>query len=223
MQTGCGYFSTGLGNFMDGELKDLTGSADRDSAFALGEWMGRRQAFGLIAGKAAAADVECLRRIRDEKLYRAKADDWDGYCRNYVGVTRSYADRLIRQLEEFGPNYFHLSQLARISADAYRQIAGSVDDDGIRFGGEKIAIIPENSQKLIEAVNALRTESGGGGRGGAKLSRKGVAKQRERLEASIAEMNRMLESGLAESEREELAAAVEAGMRELKLLSLLLT
>lgn len=182
--------------------------------------MGRRQAFGAIAGKTAAADVECLRRIRDEKLYRAKAEDWGSYCQKYIGVSQSYANRLIRQLEEFGPNYFHLSQLARISADAYRQIAGSVDDDGIRFGGEKIAIIPENSQKLIEAVNALRAESGDGGSGGAKLSRKGVAKQRERLEASIAEMNRMLESGLAESEREELAAAVEAGMRELRLLSL---
>jgi len=193
--------------------------ADNHTLFALGEWMGRRQAFGVIAGRTSAADVECLRRIRDEKLYRAKAEDWDSYCRKYVGVGRSYADRLIRQLEEFGPNYFQLSQVARISPDTYRQIAGSVHEDGIAYGGEKIAIVPENNQKLIEAVNALRAESGGCARGDFRLSRKGVAKQRDRLESSIAEMSRMLGNGLAESEREELAAAVESGMRELRLLS----
>jgi len=131
----------------------------------------------------------------------------------------SYVDRLIRQLEQFGPNYLHLSQVARISPEAYRQIAGSVDEDGIAFGGAKIAIVPENSQKLLDAVNALRAQSGGDGAAGPKRARKGIEAQRRRLESSIAEMNRMLEGGLEQIERNELAAAVHAGMRELKLLS----
>ena len=87
---------------------------------------GTQQAFGLIAGKAAAADVECLRRIRDDKLYRAKGLGWSEFCKEHVGITRAYADRLIKQLEQFGPNYFHLSQLIRISPEVYRLIAPAV-------------------------------------------------------------------------------------------------
>ena len=37
--------------------------------------MGRKQAFGLIASKTAAADIECLRSIREKKLFRAKGVD----------------------------------------------------------------------------------------------------------------------------------------------------
>lgn len=38
---------------------------------------------------------------------------WESYCRQDVGVTRTYANRLISYLEEFGPNYFHLGSLVR--------------------------------------------------------------------------------------------------------------
>jgi len=44
-----------------------------DEVYELGQWMGRKQAFSLVAGKTAAADVECLRHIREKKLYAAKA------------------------------------------------------------------------------------------------------------------------------------------------------
>ncbi len=118
--------------------------------------MGRKQAFGLIASKTAAADIECLRSIREKKLFRAKGVDWAEFCHQYAGVTRSYADRLIRHLEEFRPNYFHLSQIVRISPEDYRQIAPAVSDEGIAFGDVKIAISPENSQKLVEDVSELR-------------------------------------------------------------------
>src|SRR5215831_8008152 len=123
---------------------------EQKELYELGEWLGRKQAFGLIAARTAAADIECLRRIREQKLFHAKGVDWPEFCKRYVGVDRSYADRLIRQLEEFGPNYFHLSQIVRISPQDYKQSAGSVSEEGLAFGKETIPISPENSQKLVE-------------------------------------------------------------------------
>ena len=144
---------------MENNLRVLT-SQEEASTFELGEWLGRKQAFGLIAAKTAAGEVECLRRIREDKLYRAKGVDWIEFCQQYAGVTSSYANRLIKRLEEFGPSYFDLSSILRISADTYRQIARSISDDGIAFDGEKIAITPENRDKIAEAVQALREQAG---------------------------------------------------------------
>jgi hypothetical protein len=187
-----------------------------EDLYELGQWIGRKQAFGLIAARAAAADVECLRSIREKKLFRAKEVDWPEFCQQYVGVTRSYADRLIRHLEEFGPNYFNLSQIVRISPEDYRQIAPAVSDEGIAFGEVKIAISPENSQKLVEAVSELRAAIP------AKEPETGVAAARRRLETGIAALNDVLKSGLTDEERHELAQTVSVGLVKLNLLSLAL-
>jgi hypothetical protein len=206
---------------MGNNLEVLTSQVEEEPTYVLGQWIGRRQAFGLISAKTAAAEVECLRRIREGKLYRSKCDDWAEFCQKYAGITSSYGNRLIRQLEEFGPSYFDLSRIMRISADAYRQIAGSISDDGIAFGGEKIAITPENSDKIAEAVQALREQSEAEAVP-AKPAAKGIAAARRRLEACIAELTGMFEGGLGDSERAELATAVDAGMQDLRLLSVYL-
>jgi hypothetical protein len=187
-----------------------------EDLYELGQWIGRKQAFGLIAAKTAAADIDCLRSIREKKLYRAKEVDWAEFCQQYAGVTRSYADRLIRHLEEFGPNYFHLSQIVRISPEDYRQIAPAVSDEGIAFGDEKIAISPENSQKLVEAVSELRAAIP------AKEAESGVAAARRRLGVGIAALNQALKSGLTNEERVQLARTVNDGLTDLNLLSLAL-
>jgi hypothetical protein len=187
-----------------------------DAMYELGQWMGRKQAFSLMAGKTAAADVECLRHIREKKLYQAKGVDWTDFCKQYAGITRAYADRLIRQLEDFGPNYFNLSQIVRISADVYRQIAPAVSDEGIALGDEMIAISPENSQKLVEAVSELRAAIP------VKEVETGIGAARRRLEAGIAALNQVLKSGLSDEERLELAQTVSAGLVNLNLLSLAL-
>ncbi len=187
-----------------------------DGLYELGKWMGRKQAFSLVAGKTAAADVECLRHIREKKLYAAKSVDWTDFCKQYAGITRAYADRLIRQLEDFGPNYFNLSQIVRISADVYRQIAPAVGDEGITFGDEKIAISPENSQRLVEAVNELRAAIP------AKEVETGAGPARKRLQAGIAALNLAVKSDLSDEERQELAQTVSAGLTDLNLLWLAL-
>jgi hypothetical protein len=180
--------------------------------YELGQCMGRKQAFGLISARTAAADIECLRSIREKKLYRAKDVDWAEFCQQYVGVTRGYADRLIRHLEEFGPNYFHLSQIVRISPEDYRHIAPAVSDEGIMVGDEKIAISPENSEKLVEAVNELRAAIP------AKEVETGIGPARKRLQAGIVAVNQALRSGLSDEERQDLAQTVSAGLIDLNLM-----
>ena len=202
---------------MEDTLELLKEQSHDAELFDLGQWMGRKQAFGLISGKTAAADIECLRQIRDKKLYRVKGVDWAGFCQQYAGVTRSYADRLIRQLENLGPNYFHLSQIVRISAADYRQIAPLINEGGIAYGDEQIPISPENSPKIFEAVNALRSALPP-----KEEVPKGITAVRQRLESAIAALNRVLENELDDAEREELAETVSGGLIDLNLLALLL-
>ena len=164
--------------------------------------------------------MECLRQIRDGNLFRAKTNDWAEFCLKYAGVTSSYANRLIRQYDEFGPNYFDLSRIMRISADSYRKIAEAVSDDGIAFGGEKIPISPENTGKIAEAVKTLREQAGEAASDHPKPPESGVATARRRLLACVAEMTRLFEGGLEDGDRDELANAVSSGLLDLRLLSL---
>ena len=123
----------------------------------LGTWLGRKQAFAVVSGRCSAAGAECLRKIRDQKLYRACGVTWQVFCRDYAGMSRSLADQTIRQLEEFGPGYFRLAEVAKITPEQYRLIAPSVTDEGVTCGGETIAFAPENASRLAAAVEQLRT------------------------------------------------------------------
>jgi hypothetical protein len=124
--------------------------------FDLGTWLGMRRAFGMMAGRASAADAECLRRIRDDKLYTARAAKWEDFCEQYLGASRSQVNRMIHYLEEFGPEFFHLTELTRMSPDAYRAIAAQVKPEGLEFDGEMIPLLPQNAQRVTEAVTELR-------------------------------------------------------------------
>jgi hypothetical protein len=127
--------------------------------FELGTWVGRRQAFGLIANKCSAADAECLKQIRASKRYKSVAATWEQFCPSYLGLSRAHADKLIQQLEEFGSAYFELSQLVRIPEQAYRAISGAVVGHSVEYKGEKISISKENAHRIAEVVTLLRQES----------------------------------------------------------------
>ena len=122
----------------------------------LGMILGRNQAFGLMAGRSAAAQAACLREIRDKKLYRKRCPDWDQFCREHLHMGRSQANHVIQLLNEFGPDYFELSQLTRISPETYRAIQPALQDKTLHFEGEAIALIPENAAKVSAAVSQLR-------------------------------------------------------------------
>ena len=134
-------------------------SAHPDGAALLevGTWIGRHQAFGLIANKCSAADAACLREIRDNKHYRALGLTWDEFCSRHTGVDRRTADRLVEQLDEFGEAYFNLSQLMPIKIPVYRELASNVTGNILELDGQKIPITPEHAPQIIDAVRELRS------------------------------------------------------------------
>ena len=126
-----------------------------EDIFEIGAFTGRRQAFAALAGTCSAADAECLRRVRERRMYKALGLTWEGFCRERAGVSRVTADKLIRRLEEFGPVYFQLAQVTGIAESDYRRIAGSIRKEGLAFQGEVIPIQPEHAPRLTAAVGEL--------------------------------------------------------------------
>src|SRR5947208_6941126 len=113
----------------------------------LGVSLGQHHAFGLIAGKCSGAQAQTLKRVREEKLYLQCEPVWREFCPKYLGMSSSQADRIISYLDEFGPKYFQLAQLTRISAETYRAIAPAVQDGAIQVNGDAIDLAPENARK----------------------------------------------------------------------------
>jgi hypothetical protein len=122
----------------------------------LGTLLGRSQAFGLIAARCSAADAASLRQIRDEKSYRSVAKGWVEFCDRHLGMSHTHANRIIGYLEEFGPAYFEMVQFTGISPATYRTIAPAVQDHALLYDGQVIALLPENTEKLAQAVEQLR-------------------------------------------------------------------
>jgi hypothetical protein len=83
--------------------------------FDLGRLLGRREAFSSLAGRCTAAEAAQLREIRERKLYLGRATDWPEFCAQELHMSKDSANRLIRNLEEFGPSYFVLAQLTQVS------------------------------------------------------------------------------------------------------------
>lgn len=123
-----------------------------DLGFALGE----QHAFGLVAGRTAAAQAATLKRLRDEKKYKKVAPHWKDFCPRFLKMSGSQADKIIHLFDEFGPGYFEVAQLTRISADTYRAIAPSIKDGALHLKGEAIQLEPRNAQKVAQAVAELR-------------------------------------------------------------------
>lgn len=128
------------------------------SPVELGTRIGQAQAFGLIARRCSAAGAECLKRIKDDRSYESLGLTWDQFCSQHAGISRSYADKLIQRLNEFGEPYFQLSGLAQISPDAYRRLAPAVTEQGIEVDGETIPLTPENAPRIRHAIQTLRAD-----------------------------------------------------------------
>jgi hypothetical protein len=122
----------------------------------LGRLLGQREAFQVIAARCSAADANVMREIRDRKLYLGHAADWGEFCGKFMHISRENANRIIRLLDEFGPSYFEVSQITRISPKIYRAIAPAIQDHTIQHNGESIALVAENAEKISAAVHELR-------------------------------------------------------------------
>ena len=121
----------------------------------LGRLLGRREAFSIIAARCSAADAAHLKQIRQEKNY-LDCKDWDEFCGRHLHMSKESANRVIRLLETYGPQYFEVAQLTRISPETYRAIEPAIKDGALHTESEAIALIPENADKVAAAVAALR-------------------------------------------------------------------
>lgn len=190
--------------------------ADDQAAYDLGEMLGRREAFGMIAGRCSAADAECLRRMRDQKIYRSRATSWNGFCPKFLGMTSRHANRIIRTLEEFGPSYFELAQLTRITPEQFRAIAPAIRDRQIHTQGEAIALIPENAEKIAAAVAGLRR--GGTSRSAGKNDR--IEAVERRCGQVLAEIQRIVDGKPRGADKLLLRAAIRKAIVLLRLADL---
>jgi len=176
---------------------------DPKEMMELGTWLGRHQAFGLIANRCSAADAECLKQMRDSGRYKKLGMTWAAFCQEWAGVSRVCADRLINHLEEFGANYFRLSELMQISGETYRLIAGAVSEEGVEVDGKKIPLTRENRKRVMAAVESLR------GKAAPKTNADTI---RRRVDAMLADLKTMEPTG---SERLTLIGALDEGARKL--------
>lgn len=139
------------------DQETLSGQTASDAALLeLGVILGQNLAFSLVAGRCSAANAEGIRRLRNEKLYKRCAETWDDFCPQYLKISRVEADRTIKLLDEFGPTYFELSQLTRVSPETYRAIAPAIEDGVLHNNGEAIPLNAENSQRVAAAVAEMR-------------------------------------------------------------------
>jgi hypothetical protein len=118
--------------------------------------LGRREAFAMVAARCSAAEAADLKELRDSKAYLEVAGDWKEFVPKHLKMSYDSANRIIRNLEEFGPVYFDVAQFTRMSPETYRAIAPSIGEQGLNYNGKVIALIPENAEKVAEAVNELR-------------------------------------------------------------------
>jgi len=126
-----------------------------DSAFNLGQWVGRREAFGLVAGRCSAAEIEILRRIRDEHLYEETGLSWDAFCTDRLHTSRRTVEREIGYLRKHGPAFFVIRQLTRVTVKEYEAIAANISEQGVTLDGKLIEASSENSDELTAAVGEL--------------------------------------------------------------------
>jgi hypothetical protein len=188
-----------------------------EGAFDIGTWVGRKQAFAVVAGRCLAADAEILFDIREKKLFRTIEPTWEDFCVKRLGMTRSYVDRIIRQFKELGPHFAKLNSFTRIKPAEYRLIAGAVTEDGISYGGEVIALEPQNAPKLAEAVEALRRDSVPETDPVESVAQV-LARARKALQSAVAEFKRLQAMNLDDEGRLKLLAAVGGGRNQLDMI-----
>jgi hypothetical protein len=181
-----------------------------------GAWVGRQQAFAVIANKCSAAQALCLKQVRETRLFEKIELTWEEFCKEYAGISREQADRLIRQHAEFGDAYFRLSEIARISPETYRRIAGQVSDEGLEFDGTKLALIPENAPRIRAAIQTLRAQLKQARDARQSAVPGGIVQLHMRLDAVVEGISRMARRPLGPDVRAALQGMTAYAIRKLK-------
>ena len=156
-----------------------------------GAWLGRQQAFAVIASKCSAAQAAALKEMKDSRAYDRLGLTWEEFCPRYVGVSRERADAIIRQYGEFGDAYFRLSQLARISPETYRELAPAIEHDTVEIDGQKIDLTLSNAVRIRAALKKMRDQLHEARRAADLCRTLGIGEIRSRQDALVEEARRL--------------------------------
>ena len=105
-------------------------------------------------------------------------------------MSRERADALIRQFDEFGEDYFRLSQIARISA--------------VNIDGEEIELTLPNAARIRAAIKKMRQERNQARRAADFREPFGLADLRHRHDAIVAEARSISYHFRPDGDRQEL-------------------
>jgi hypothetical protein len=156
-----------------------------------GAWIGRQQAFAVIASKCSAAQALALKEMKASGAYQQLGLTWHDFCLQYVGVSRERTDAIIRQYDEFGEAYFRLSQIAQISPETYREIAPKVEGGAVEIDGQQIELTLPNASRIRAAIKKMRDERNQAQRAADLREPLQLATLRNRQEALIEEVRRL--------------------------------
>ncbi len=173
---------SGMGSFME----ETTQTPQERVGMAA--WVGRQQAFAMVANQCSAAQALSLKQMKDTGCHDQLGLSWEDFCQQYVGLSRRHVDRIISQYDEFGEAYFRLSGLAEISSEAYREIIDNVMDNCLEIDGRQVPIAPENASLIRGFVRECRARS----RAARKASAPVIADLELRLHAIIQDVKQHL-------------------------------
>jgi hypothetical protein len=143
------------------DISKLGLSAGETELLSLGADLGQNQTLGQMRGYCGAARAAVFQRLKEQQMHKRFNLSWDEFCPAVLGHSRTDVDRQIALLNEFGPRYFAVSELAPVSAENFRMLESSVKDDALMFDGEAIPLNRENAQKVANAVAILRRRAKG--------------------------------------------------------------
>ncbi|HEY2017894.1 MAG TPA: hypothetical protein VGH38_30530 [Bryobacteraceae bacterium] len=170
---------------------------------ALGARIGRGQAFGLVANQSMAAQARVLKELRDSADYKQTGLTWDVFCPQCLGLSRPRIDAIIDNYEQYGDEYFRLSEIVKISPEAYRQIAPKIAGEAIEIDGEMVPLVPENAARIRTAVHQMR------GQIAIAKAKNPIATIHTRLEGCVVQLIRLSGGAMEPADKVALRGIVE--------------
>lgn len=105
-----------------------------------------------------AKHVEALARIRDERLFEAGGfDNFESFCREYIGVPRRTINQKIHEMETLGPDKFAIKQMVRVSKYDL-ELVNTESGYIVLDSGEKIPISDKTRPQVVAAVQNVIAE-----------------------------------------------------------------
>lgn len=121
--------------------KEIESDLSPHELVELGRLVGGAQVSGYLARQCSFAEAQMLKKLKDSGAYK-QFGDWETFCPQRLGISRNTADRIIKNLEAFGEEFFAVAQFTRLSPETYAQL--QITDGNLVIGNEEVPIVKAN-------------------------------------------------------------------------------